>query len=293
MAKNMNTTLMIVLVVVGFLFYFGVPDFAGGQDTTDDTGGVCNVEDITFTPKMTRLGKAGTVLSGATDNYYITTNNLGATNGGSTVTVPTNYDMQILYGEASTTYYTLVKTVDTECSDPKFDAVALALADTSLNSYYALNSDGSVNSAGAEGMGADDEFETVITVKAGTDEYFGNPYSDCQNVAVLEYDKTFILKATGDNPTAVPGFFTYHNATYDGANAFYIPKSADGEKVEFNIKIESTATQPTTASADPRLHLYDCDVDKNEDTLELIEGVEDEDLNRISLQVYNLTVNLS
>ncbi len=161
--------------------FFGAPDFSGAGTSDDAPTTACGVEDVSFSPKLTRLGKAGTSLSTATYNYYITTDNLGTSSAASATTVPTNYAMQVMYGENSTTYYTLVKSVASECQDPFYDSVALALADTSLNSFYVSNSDGTVNSgSSAEAMGADDTFETTATIKAGSDEYYGNPSSDCQ-----------------------------------------------------------------------------------------------------------------
>lgn len=300
MAKNdVNWWLIGGIAVLAYFLFVGNP-FAGdngGTDVPTNNGGTvtaCQIEDVTFTPKMTRLGKAGTTLSGASENFYILTDNLGSTNGGSTVTVPTNYRMQVMYGEASSTYYTLVKTVDTGCSDPKFDSVQLAYADTALNSFYAKNADGSVNSASNDQpMGADDEFETTITIKAGADTYFGNPNSDCDNIGIVEFDKTYIQSVEGDDPVAVPGSFAFSNTTkYDGSAAFIIPKTADGAEASFNVKIVSTGTQPDGTN-DPILYVKDCDIDKNEDTLELIEGVEDEDLNSISLASQSLTIALS
>ena len=293
--QETNWVLWIAIAAAAYFLFMGNGDTTDTPDPTN--GGVisgCNVEDVAFTPKMTRLGKAGTALTGASENYYILTDNLGSTNGGSTITVSTNYRMQIMYGEASSTYYTLVKTVDTGCSDPKFDSVQLALADTALNSFYAKNADGSVNSgSNDQPMGADDEFETTVTIKAGADSYFGNPNSDCDNVAVVEFDKTYIQAVTGDDPVGVPGAFTFSNSThFDGSSAFIIPKTADGEEVSFNVKIDSTGTEPD-GTFDPIIYLYDCDIDKNEDTLELIEGVEDEDLNSLSLAFQNLTISLS
>lgn len=297
MAKaNVNWLLVAGIVVLGYFLVAGVP--WGAQPSAPAApaqGSVagCNVEDISFTPKMVRMGKVGTDLSTAANNYFITTDNLGSVAGNAATTVPTDYRLQVLFGENSTEYYTVVQSVDTGCQDPKFVSVALPLADASLNSLYAKNSDGSVNSASnAEPMGADDTFETTVALKAGSDTYFGNPTSSCENIAVIEYDKTYIKQASGDDAAPVPGSFTYTNSSYDGSQAFVIPKSADGEEVSFNVALESTGTEPDGTN-NPILHVYDCDIDKDEDTLALIHGVEDEDLNSISLAAQSLVLRLS
>lgn len=296
--KNNSVLLLVVVGVVAYFLIFGLPGSkTPTTPSTPGTGGsaapYCAATEIAFQAKMTETGKAGTNLATVANNYFILTNKLGAYAANAEATVPTNYDMQIMFGENSTTHYTVVKTINTGCVNPTFGVVDLPLADTSLNSFYFQNSDGSVNSASnTQAMGADDTFETEITFKAGSDTYFGNPTSQCKNVAVVEYDKTYIKQVSGDNPTAVPGFFTYQNSTYDGANAFFVPKSADGESVKANIMIESTSADVPSTDV-PLVHLYDCDIDKNEDSLALIEGVEDEDLNTLSLVAQEAYIYLS
>jgi hypothetical protein len=285
-------------VAIGYILLVGNP-FAA-KDTvaptpsgSESADGGCNIEDISLTPKMTRLGKTGTSLSTAANNYFVITDSLGSYAGNAAATVPTNYDMKIMFGENSTAYYTVVKDFNTDCQDPKYVSVDLPMADTSLNTFYLKNSDGTVNSVSAkQAIGADDTFESTVYMKAGTDTYFGSPASTCENVAVVEYDKTYILKAAGDSPAPVPGAFTYHNSTYDGSNGMIIPKSADGVEVSFNLQLESTSSDPTGADY-PQITVYDCDIDKNEDTLAIIEGVEDEDLNSISLAKQTLFIYYS
>lgn len=297
MAKQDTTKwlLGIGVVILAYFLLVGVPwDTTPTTPTTPTTAAVCNVEDISFSPQMVRLGKAGTSLSTAAHNYFILTDNLGSFGGATDADVPTEYSMQVMFGENDTEYYTVVENVNTGCQDPKYVSVSLPLADTSLNSFYAKNADGSVNGASnAQAVGADDIFETTVTIKAGSDTYFGNPTSSCENIAVVEFDKTYVRQVSGDDPAPVPGFFTYSNTSaYDGSAAFVIPKSADGAEVSFNVILESTGTEPDGTN-NPILYVYDCDIDKDEDSLELIHGVEDEDLNSISLVGQSTTLYLS
>jgi hypothetical protein len=291
--KTQSILLFIGIAVIAYFLFAG--NLAGNTNanTNTNTDTSCKKEDISFITKMTRMGVAGTGLSTASYNYYILTDKIGNYSGAATATVSTNKDLQVMFGEQSTTYYTVVKTFNTDCTDPFYAAVELPMADTALNSFYTKNADGSVNAvASTQAMGANDVFETTVTIKAGSDTYFGNPTSSCKNIAVVEYDKTDIKAVSGDSATGVPSSFTYFNATYDGSAAFYIPKSADGSEATFNVKIESTAANPVTICS-PRITVLDCDIDKDEDTLALIEGVDDEDGNRISLANQTIFVYLS
>ena len=291
MAKNNNSGTWIILAVIVVVAYFLFAGNPFAPSTTQPTGdvtpvvGTCGVDEVTFRPIMTRMGKAGTSLNTPSNNYFIITDMIGSVPADQTIDVATNKDLAVVFAENSTEYYSVYKDdINTGCESPFTYPVQLPLADASLNSFYIENSDGSVNSASSpEDMAADDVFETTVTIKAGTNEYFGNPTSNCQNVAVVQYDKTYFKSATGDNPVAVPGSFTFYNSTYDGANAFYIPKTANGEKATFNIRIATTGTEPTSGTAPLKITLYDCNIDINEDDLSIIEGVEDEDLNSISL----------
>jgi len=293
--KGMNPWLVVVIAVVAYVLISGgsIPGLGGGKEPTVPQDGTCGVEDISFTPKITRLGKAGTAL-GAAENYFILTDSLGSAAASAATTVGTDYDMEVMFGENSTSYYTKVETINTDCQDPFYKSVSLAYADTSLATFYAENSDGTVNGAtNKEPLGSDDSIELAVYMKASSDEYFGNPDSTCDNIAVIEYDKTYIKSVTSDTMDSVPGFFTYSNTSiFDGSSAFVIPKTADGEKVSVNVKMESTSTDFTGTNY-PILYIYDCNIDKNEDTLGLIHGVEDEDQNSLSLAGQTKTIYLS
>lgn len=289
--EKISPVWFIVGVALVYILVFGIPGTV--KPTSTNNTGVCGIEDTSFTPKMTRFGKAGTALTTAED-YFILTNKIGSQVGGVATTLAVEKDYEVMYGENSTTYYTKVQTTNTDCEDPKFVAVELYMADSSLASKYIENTDGSINAlSNNQTMGASETLDMTAYIKTSSDEYFGNPDSTCQNIAVIEYDKTYIQSIKGDNPVGVPGFWKYSNTSkFDGSAAFYIPKSGDGEKVSFNFQITSTTTQPDGTNT-PIMYLLDCDIDKDEDTLALINGVEDEDLNMISLANQSLTIYLT
>jgi hypothetical protein len=232
---------------------------------------------------MSRLGLY-TDLSTANNNYYILTDKLGTYAANSAVTLPTDYNMKVMFGENSTTYYTLVKDINTDCKTPFTDNVDLALEDSSPQ-IYIKNEDGTINSA-ANANPADanqDGLEFTVTLKAGSDKYFGNPNSVCQNVVTVEFPTTYIRDITGGSGKADGlSVFSPNSTNYTGKRSFAIPKSADGKEITFNIQVSTAGTAPHDGNENPILHFYDCDIDKNEDTLALIEGIEDEDYNVIA-----------
>jgi hypothetical protein len=284
MAKNNNMWLFVVVGILAYIVIFtpfekdaAEPQTPVTQPTTAGSGEACGIASTSFTPSMTDQEKAGTSV---TDNFYITTSKLGSQSG--TATVPTNFNFDVLYAENSTTYYTKVGSFATGCGGVEVPDITLAKSDTSPN-VYVINSDGEKNAAAEEeALGADDEEDLTLTIKASTDAFFGNPDADCRNVVVAEYDKTYVLKMSGQEPAPVPGFFANTQTYYDGDDAWYIEKVGDGDTVTSNFNIETTSTEPTTGM-NVTLHIYDCDIDKNEDDLSIIAGIQDEDQNAIDL----------
>ncbi len=294
MAKNNNMTIVIVLAIAALAYFL----IAGNPFATDDVAtvpidslSVCGVEDVAFHPLMTRLGKAGTSLSTAANNYFIITDTLGSQAGNADTTVATEKNLEILFGENSTTYYTVHETgINTGCSDPFNFAVSLALSDTDVEPYVYSQGD-KLTDSNEKGMDADDIFESTVFFKAGVDTYFGNPGSECQNIAVVQYDKTYFQSASSNTASAsAPHSHSYFNSSYDGRDAFYIPKSADGEEVSFVLTLETASVAPDASSANPKITIYDCDIDKHEDTLDVIFGVDDEDGNLLSLSAQTFDV---
>ena len=283
MAKMKTTTILLAAVVLIGAYFLFVADTTPKPAPVVPGDGVIDADSVSFIPQMTRLGRAGTSLSTAANNYFVLTDNIGEVAGNAELSVPTVYDMKVMFGENSTAYYTRVEDVAVRGANPTRFPVQLAMAATSLSTLYARNSDGSVNGvSSAQSMGTDETFGTTITFRSGSDLYFGSPYSTCRNVAVIEYDKTYVRQVIGNSPAAVPGFFTYTNSSYDGSQAFFIPKS-EGNEVSFDLELVSSASNAPDGTNNPIVHLFDCNIDKNERTLELIHGVEDEDLNMLSL----------
>jgi hypothetical protein len=116
--------------------------------------------------------------------------------------------------------------------------------DASLDTFYATTV-----SAGV----------TTVHMKAGTGTYFGNPASVCKNIAVIQYDKTYVSSTSSSGGlTSIPREFTYENSNYDGSQAYFIPKTQNSIEVTFDITFNKLS--PMSADyASPRLTVYGCD----------------------------------
>jgi len=295
MAKDNNKNALWILAIVAgiaFVLFSGMMPWDNNATITDDVNNleICGIEDVAFTPNMVRLGKAGENLNSAT-NYFIITDALGDYAGTAQATLSTSYSMDVLFGEDSTEFYTVYETgLNTDCKDPFNIRVDLPKADQDIG-VYTKNSDGSVNSASnKQAMGADETIDLTVTMKASSNEYFGNPGATCDNLVVVEYDKTYIQKLDGPASADKPDAFSHFNTTFDGSKTFVVPKVADGAEATFNIEITSTSTEPESTTVPLKLTFYDCDIDKNEDDLSVISGVQDEDGNLISLAAQTFDV---
>lgn len=289
--QGMTVVLVIAVAVLAYLVLFpGASPFKPATPVTPtvDTT-ICPVEKVAFQPKMTKSGEASTI---ASTNYFIVTDKMGNQSSSASVDVPTNFNMKVLFGYGSTDYYKVVKDINTDCTGKVVPAIDLAEA-AAPSTFYLKNANGQVNDVAApQPLGADDTFEGTVYVKAGVNKYFGNPNSDCKNVAVIEYDKTYVKSVDGVNAAPMPRAFTYTNATFDGSSAFYIPKTGNGVEQNFEVTIKSTSSDPA-ADASPILHIYDCDNALNTKDLSLIQGVEDNDGNTLALKATTLTLQLS
>jgi hypothetical protein len=294
--KDSNVLLFVAIGALAYVLIFGMPDFGGKKDTTletpqmEDAGG-CALEKVTFSPKMTRLGKAGTVLTTG-QNYYILTDKIGTVAGGVTTDIATNKAVSVMFGENSTTYYTKIVEVNTGCENPKYVNVELALAGNP--GLTTTDTNGQPNLVGTpEPIAADEIFEATVKMKQPVDTVFGNPDSTCANIAIVEYDKDLFTEVKGNGAsTGQPTWFTESDANNTQATAFEIPKLASGKQDTFVV---SFTAKVNIASSDdmPIIHVYGCDIDKNEDTLAAIQGITDEDGNAIYIGTSTETIFFS
>ncbi len=294
--KGTNLVVILVVAALAYGLIFGVPDFGGEKDVdptpvTGSTAG-CAVEDISFSPKMNQMGKLGTVVTGT--NYLIVTDNIGAVASGTATTVATNKDLKVYFGENSTTHYTVVGELNTDCSDPLTYSVELAKADTSLRINLFTDTNQANAVAETQDIGSDDVVDMKICAKTSADEFYGNPACD-HNVVIVEFDKTYIQDIEGDLGDAdyTTQFFTATNTSNDGDVSLKFPLIGENTEECINLEITATSSNPTSSIAKPIIHFYDCDVDKNEDDLTEVIGVEDEDDNSIALSTQVKTIYLS
>ena len=290
-----NVLLIAVVAIAAYLLIFGVPgqEKEVAETPVVDQGSVggCSVEDIAFSPKMNQMGLLGTTVSDT--NYFIVTDNLGSVAAGTDTTVATNKDLSVIFGENSTTHYTVVDSLNTGCSDPLTYSVELAKADTSLRINLFTDTGDNNDVTDVQDIGAEDVVEMELCAKTSADEFYGNP-ACTHNIVVIEYDKTYIKTVSGSEGSEdEPDFFAPTNTTNDGSSTLKFPLIAENEEACIFLEVEATSSDPTSSIAKPIIHFYDCDIDKDEDDLTTITGFEDEDDNSISLATQPRTVYLS
>ena len=157
----------------------------------------------------------------------------------------------------------------------------------------ANNSDNEPNSrTNPEMMEADDEQKLEIYFKTTANEYFGN-FAECDNLAVAEYDKTYIKSIRGVDPKPVPGFFANSERIFDGETAFKVftigETRADlGLSI---ITIETTSTPPEDTRI--RVHFYGCDVGIDSRWNSLRTGIEDANNNLVGYEAGYIDIYIS
>jgi len=312
MNKKGQGNILLVLLVVGLVAAFAVGSQQGWWDGEPAelaaaplaavAPSECSKEDVLLKPSAVRLGRAGTSAD-APDEHYVFLNGIqkGHVDATTGLTVSTFQDIRVLYNENSTTYYSVVFSGNTGCTDPYEVQAKAPLADTSVTSFV-HNPDGTVNSDSNDlALGADDVQEVDFTYKASRDEYWGNPALSNENVITCEYDKTYVQKVdiAGLRSAPTPGAFTFTSNQsgsgndMDGEDSFYIPNVGNGGEQKFSLEVDTTSSAPGEDEANVLCHAYDANYDIDQDTGAIISGVEDEDDNSLALASFTQWVYAS
>jgi len=308
MANDIWKVLAVIAVVVLVFDLGGVRTSIFAIKTPEPTvtgsvqalsGGVCGLEDISFTPSAVRMGRLGTAMPDGHRLFVvggdgsIVDNGVIANLGSTTLSVGQKY--KLLMAENSSTYYT--KPVgyaayggekDVDCQDPyRIQGV------TAINGYSGgvsaptitfKNSAGTASTAQAIGAG---ETQTVsLKIRAGADSCLTNPDSN-RNLAIsCRYNKTDYLRVEfrEGKKISTPSWVTLPYADFQ-AETYELPdKLCDGlglpSEKEYLIDVEAK-TSTTNPTSHANCTLVDADFDVNAQTLDLIDGYEDEDGNNI------------
>jgi len=275
------------IVLVGLLMLAFIPQSQTNVPGVDpETGVAC---DSTTTPSFTidayDKENVGTALTEATNLYR----EVGK-NSWSTFTAGTAFDasalseLEVIMGISTTDFtdnnYGQSFNVVVPCSEnPSIEKeMAVDEIETSVTATF-YNADGS---AAAETFTAGEVQTLSVKVKAGVDEYFGNPYlpSKTPNVMVFEINSTYgekpvqVYLADGTElksvsvPTrlaAVAGKIMY---------AYEMPVITD-KQIEIFFDYQADATN--APDSDDTIHLFAANWFVNSDTGQLEWGVENED----------------
>tara|TARA_Y100000034_G_scaffold107380_1_gene136869 strand:- start:214 stop:1143 length:930 start_codon:yes stop_codon:yes gene_type:complete len=299
------TLIVIVGLVIGFVAVGGLTGVgkllaASPTDTTTQsavklTKAQCQVEDVSaryndqnFYAKGTDPAGSLVILSGSVPPQKIQDDG--------TLTVSTFADI-VGYANA-TNYFGVPVKVNTDCKDP-FD-VSPIMKQAGVPTITIVNDDGAtVNTdANDEAMGASATFTSTVTVRAPNDQC---AWGDNGAIIAVEYDATNFQKFTSDLSTSSDAILVTHNssgetaqsATLDQWKTFKVDKAlCDNAKLEFVINTETTSTQPTE-DLNPVIWVLPNNLDRDESTFALINGIYDEDNNYIGLTQHNKTLFVS
>lgn len=217
----------------------------------------------------------------------------GNQSGTSLAVTPATKGYEALFGFGGiSNYYPMVYDYDAGCSNKQ---LTLDFPRASAATVTFINQNGAtVNAAGsADAMGAASTYTGTMKVDASADRYWGLPGKEC-NIVVWEWDATDFttIDMPGRSSAPIPNLFAYKNSSFDSSRAFYLPSSDDGETNEFDVEFKTNGN-PAGATGHPTAQLFDCSRDVNEETGQLIEGVEDEDVRSLSLNPVNATYYIS
>lgn len=204
-----------------------------------------------------------------------------------TITLGTQQAFKGIAGYRGTTYYAAVEEGNTDCKD-QLD-LQPKLAKSSALTITVVNDDGITKNTetGNQTLDASDKRDIEICYDSATNQYWGAPQADGKSMVVFYYNKTDIktVYVDGYTPAAIPAIYSTLAAdlgSYTGTVAYYVPNLVNGEKKCFTAQVQSTVS--STVSDKITGMFLDANLDKNEQTSEIIFGQQDEDQNNLTLK---------
>lgn len=291
MKKNGKTSpfLMLGILAVIAILIYAVFFMPGGTVPTGDDGKPIVQCDSTTTPNLTINGydidNPGTAITEATNLYRIKGQKTWKTfTLGTGFDVSAGQELEIVLGITTTdftdnAYGEYIPSYTVPCEEnPTFEVKMYNdEVETSLTATF-YNADGD---AGAETFSTGETQTVSVQLKAGTDEYFGNPTLEGNpNVIVLalnstEWDKpeqVFLSDGTELSEVQVPG----RQALSSGLQyyAYELPLIGD-KKVE--VFMDLNADDTNAPATDMTAYVFAGNYFINGDTAELSSGVETEE----------------
>lgn len=302
MAKIKTQTIVIIAAVVLGLFLLkpdlfeglGLGSTTGGDSNDGDgdiSGDVCSSNNALLKISAFDIELAGSSVGGS-HRVYAPGNLVTSLTDASTSTVPVKSTFNILVGNNSESYYNKLVTTSTSCVD-KYERVELANAGTLT--LTAVNDDSITKNAAAnrQAITADELVEVDVTYDVSANDYWGNPDISNKNVISCQYDKTYIqsVQVSGASRGNTPATHSFTNTTLDGVDSWEIGNLADGSKGQLTLEIQASSTEPVSQLIE--CDFYDANYDINENNLNVIEGIEDEDNNFLSLKNKSMYIYIS
>ena len=284
-------TLAIISIVVLLAMNLNQPAADNGNNGGVDFGAVVEPSAVLTGQRMFLASTALTTeyarvieVNGGSANRDL---GLISLNSGSTDTTA-GKTYKIYYGENSSQadggYYTNAETYVAPVQDSADNKVGIECLFDAAPSITVFDEYGQVQSAGTniQAIGADDEKDVKIRVRAAVDECYGNPNAPTENAICFKYNSTAYSSVVADTGAQVTPFIIGANNVSAGhaISCYKLPKLADNGFVDIMVKIKSTSTQPTTVD-NITILLDDVAFDIDADLLTEIWGFEDEDNNEL------------
>jgi len=304
-----------VVLVVLLVLYAVVPAFQntvngllGGIGGTGTGGGTtlppaptlpCPIEDVTVTVTSFDLYSQNSDITNGSHRVFVGGTDKGYVAEGGSVTVAPENNVKVIFGENSTSHYSVVKEQTAPCAGTLEISAGLVAYDNSP-SFTIWTEEGQVQSATAnnQSMATDTVYNNPLRIKSTSKTSLGNPtHPDKGNIVCLQYNRTAYDSMSIDGadpsltPNAVPAQASYKESCY------YIPvipnDPNDGNDGEWNGEIVTDTSATWVGGTDAQyanVTIYDTDLDLDADTLAIIYGVEDEDKNDIGSLASGATI---
>ncbi len=291
------------ILVVLLLLYAFVPAFSGmvngifgGLGAAQPASVVptgptipCPIEDVTVTISSNNAYSKGSDITDGDHRVFVNGIDKGYKVEDGSITVSPDDEITVIFGENSTTYYSVVQTVTAPCSGTLEMHGDLAAYDvTPTFTIWTEEGQVATTSANAQDMGSDTIYNNPIRIKSTSKYSIGNPnHPGVGNALCFHYNNTNFdsIKLDGADPVAIPRNLT--GISSKTASCFSIPvipnDPNNGNDGEWNgMIISDTSSTEPDQSSNVSILLFDTAVDLDGDTLEILYGIEDEDKNDLA-----------
>ena len=289
------------VVVVLLILYAILPGFQGSVNgflaglglgvapTVDDGITIpCPIEDVTVTLTSANMFSKGSDITNGSHRVFVNGIDKGYIAEDGTLTASPDDEIKVIFGENSSSAYSVIEDAVAPCSGTYDMDAALATYDNSPTfTVYDEYNNVNTKDANVQAMSQDEIYENDLRLKITTKQAYGNPdHPGKGNILCFQYNQTFdSVKLEGAETSFTPKALT--SAANTVSSCFYIPVLAnsptDTSDGEWNgvIVTDTGSNDPSAAGYNITIALYDSCIDLHADTLDIIYNVEDEDKNAL------------